>query len=219
MTLDFELARQNMVSNQVRTWEVLDPRVLDTLGAVRREDFVPAACRAMAFADLELPLGHGEIMMKPVLEGRLLQALEVAATDDVLEIGTGSGFVTACLARLAASVTSLDIHADFTAAAMEKLQAAGCENIELATIDAVNAFTPTRRYDAIAVTGAVADIPVRWLSWLKPGGRLFVVQGRAPVMHGTLLRTSDGVAPATEILFETDLPYLRNAEPASQFKL
>lgn len=219
MTLDFNVARQNMVSNQVRSWEVLDPRVLDTLGAVRREDFVPVACRAMAFADLELPLGHGEIMMKPVLEGRLLQALEIAATDSVLEIGTGSGFLTACLARLAASVTSLDIRVDFTASAKAKLQAAGCGNVELATIDAVHAFAPAQRYDAIAVTGAVADVPGRWLEWLKPGGRMFVVQGQTPVMRATLMSAVDGNTPMTEFLFETDLPYLQNAGPVSRFRL
>ena len=216
MTLDFELARQNMVSNQVRTWEVLDARVLDVRAALRREDFVPAAYRGMAFADLGLPLGHGEVMMKPVVEGRMLQALELAASDSVLEIGTGSGFITACLARLAGHVTSLDIHAEFTATARAALRAAGCDNVEAITAEAVREFAPAQRYDAIAVTGAVATLPQRWLGWLKPGGRLFVVQGRAPAMQATLLRVAVGT---TEILFETDLPYLQHAAPVPRFVL
>ena len=216
MTLDFELARQNMVSNQVRTWEVLDARVLDVLTALRREDFVPAAYRDVAFADLELPLGHGEMMMKPVVEGRMLQALELTAEDNVLEIGTGSGFISACLARLAGHVTSLDIHADFTARAGSALRAAHCDNVELVTAEAVNEFAPAQRYDAIAVTGAVATLPRRWLGWLKPGGRLFVVQGRAPAMQATLLRVDAGTS---EILFETDLAYLQHAAPIARFVL
>jgi len=190
MTLDFELARQNMVSNQVRTWEVLDARVLDVLAALRREDFVP--------------------------EGRMLQALELTASDSVLEIGTGSGFISACLARLAGHVTSLDIHADFTASAGAALRAAQCDNVELITTEAVREFAPAQRYDAIAVTGAVATLPRRWLGWLKPGGRLFVVQGRAPAMQATLLRVDAGTS---EILFETDLAYLQHAAPIARFVL
>ncbi len=216
MTLDFELARQNMVSNQVRTWEVLDARVLDVLSALRREDFVPAAYRDLAFADLELPLGHGEKMMKPVVEGRMLQALELTAEDTVLEIGTGSGFISACLARLAGHVTSLDIHADFTASAGAALRAAQCDNVELVTAEAVHEFVPAQRYDAIVVTGAVATLPQRWLGWLQPGGRLFVVQGRAPAMQATLLRVDAGTS---EILFETDMAYLQHAAPIARFVL
>lgn len=216
MTLDFELARQNMVSNQVRTWEVLDARVLDVLSALHREDFVPAAYRDLAFADLELPLGHGEKMMKPVVEGRMLQALELTAEDTVLEIGTGSGFISACLARLAGHVTSLDIHADFTARAGAALHAAQCDNVELVTAEAVHEFVPAQRYDAIVVTGAVATLPQRWLGWLQPGARLFVVQGRAPAMQATLLRVDAGTS---EILFETDMAYLQHAAPIARFVL
>ncbi len=216
MTLDFELARQNMVSNQVRTWEVLDARVLDVLSALRRENFVPAAYRDLAFADLELPLGHGEKMMKPVVEGRMLQALELTTEDNVLEIGTGSGFISACLARLAGHVTSLDIHADFTASAGAALRAAQCDNVELVTAEAVHEFVPAQRYDAIVVTGAVATLPQRWLGWLQPGGRLFVVQGRAPAMQATLLRVDAGTS---EILFETDMAYLQHAAPIARFVL
>ena len=129
MAMNFEQARQNMVENQVRPWEVLDARVLDVLSRVRREDFVAPAHRQLAFADLCLPLGHGEVMMKPVVEGRVLQALELMPADHVLEIGTGSGFLTACMAKLSAQVTSVDIHADFTVAATQRLQATGISNV------------------------------------------------------------------------------------------
>src|SRR5688500_4322746 len=116
-----EQARQNMIENQVRPWEVLDARVLETLAAIRREDFVPARHRALAFADMPLPIGHGEVMLKPVIEGRILQALALQPHERVLEIGTGTGFLTACLARLGASVTSVERHADLADAARANL--------------------------------------------------------------------------------------------------
>ena len=219
MTLDLDLARRNMVSNQVRTWEVLDARVLEVLGTVHREDFVPPAFRGAAYADLELPLGHGEIMMKPVLEGRLLQALELTRNDRVLEIGTGSGYLSACLAQLAGHVTSIDLRAEFTAVAQTRLRAAGIDNAELLTAEAVHEFVPAQRFDAIAITGAVATLPQRWLGWLNPGGRLFLIMGQAPAMQALLLRHGDAQPETVEVLFETDLPYLRNAAPQAQFVL
>ena len=137
MQMNTELARRNMVGNQVRTWEVLDPRVLDALGAVRREDFVPARYRNLAFADLAVPLAHGESMLKPVVEGRLLQALQLEPTDRVIEIGTGSGFLTACIARLAASVVSIERHADLADAARRQLAIAQARNVRVETADAL----------------------------------------------------------------------------------
>src|ERR1700744_6098035 len=128
MAMNFEQARLNMVENQVRPWGGLDARVLDVLGTVRREDFVAPEHRKLAFADLCLPLGHGEVMMKPVVEGRVLQALELTPTDQVLEIGTGSGFLTACMAKLSARVASIDVHADFITAAGQRLAAASISN-------------------------------------------------------------------------------------------
>lgn len=217
MAMNIEQARLNMVENQVRPWEVLDASVLDIIARVRREDFVDPAHRQLAFADLCLPLGHGEVMMKPVVEGRVLQALELAPSDRVLEVGTGSGFLCACLAGLSAHVTSLDIHADFTAAAAQRLQASGAANTTLVTADAVRDWQPTQKFDAMVVTGAVAEVPTRWLGWLAPGGRLLVVRGQSPVQQVTLLTGLDGAAPRTLPLFETDLPYLRHAEPAAAF--
>ncbi len=217
MAMNIEQARLNMVENQVRPWEVLDGRVLDVIARVRREDFVAAEHRQLAFADLCLPLGHGEVMMKPVVEGRVLQALESLPTDHVLEIGTGSGFLTACLATLSAQVTSVDIHADFTAAATQRLQAAGITNASLVTGEAVNGWQPEGLFDALVVTGAVSDIPSRWLTWLKPGGRVLVIRGQSPAQQATLLTHESAGRFREEILFETDLPYLTHAEPPQRF--
>lgn len=217
MAMNIEQARLNMVENQVRPWEVLDGRVLDVISRVRREDFVAAEHRQLAFADLCLPLGHGEVMMKPVVEGRVLQALELLPTDHVLEIGTGSGFLTACLATLSARVSSVDIHADFIAAAARRLQAAGITNAALATGEAVNGWQPDGLFDALVVTGAVHAIPPRWLTWLKPGARALVVRGQSPVQQAILLTHEGAGRYREETLFETDLPYLTHAEPPQRF--
>ncbi|MEO6926149.1 MAG: protein-L-isoaspartate O-methyltransferase [Rhodanobacter sp.] len=217
MAMNFEQARVNMVENQVRPWEVLDGRVLDVIGRVRREDFVASEHRQLAFADLCLPIGHGEVMMKPVVEGRVLQALALQPTDHVLEIGTGSGYLSACLATLAARLTSVDIRADFTAVAAERLREAGIANVSLVTSEAVNAWQPDEKFDALVVTGAVAEIPSRWLGWLKPGARALIVRGQSPVQHATLLTQEGGGGYREEILFETDLPYLTHAEPVARF--
>ena len=216
MTIDYAKAREFMVEQQVRPWDVLDPRVLDALATIPRDAFVPAAHRALAYADLALPLGHGEVMMKPVVEGRMLQALALEAGDEVLEIGTGSGFVTACLGRLAREVVSLERHADFTAAARTRLDETGLGgNVRLETGDAMQ-WNTDRRFDAVCVTGAVDSVPPRFLEWLRPDGRLFVVRGRAPVMEAVLVR--NGVnAPRIESLFETELPYLAGAAPTPAF--
>ncbi len=217
MVMNIEQARLNMVENQVRPWEVLDARVLDIIARVPREDFVAPAHRQLAFADLCLPLGHGEVMMKPVVEGRVLQALELLPTDRVLEVGTGSGFLCGCLAGLAGHVTSLDIHADFTTAAAQRLQAAGIANTALITADAVLEWQPDETFDAMVVTGAVAELPARWLQWLAPTARLLVIRGQSPVQQATLLTRFGADTPHAVTLFETDLPYLRHAEPAQPF--
>ena len=217
MTIDFQQARFAMVEQQVRPWDVLDPRVLDTLMTVRREDFVPPRHRKLAFADLPLPLEHGEVMMKPVLEGRMLQALALEAGDEVLEVGTGSGFVTACLAALARDVVSIDRHADFVERARARLTGEGVANVRLETADVFD-WQPGRQFDAICVTGAVATDPERFGAWLKPGGRLFVVHGLSPVQEALRI-TRRGEGFHRESLFETDIPYLHGAAPAPHFTL
>ncbi len=219
MTLNVELARHNMVEQQVRPWDVLDSRVLEALSSVPREEFVPAAQRALAFADIGLPLGHGEVMMKPVIAGRVLQAVVPERTDSVLEIGTGSGFLTACLARLAASVRSVELHADLADAARENLLAARVVNATVEVAEAVGGFEPKQQYDVIVVTGAVAALPQRWREWVRPGGRLLAIVGESPAQRATLF-THDAGGQWTQVaLFETDLPYLSHAAPPRRFVL
>lgn len=217
MSIDYAKARENMVEQQVRPWDVLDMRVLDTIGSVPREAFVPEALRAMAYADTALPLGDGETMMKPVLEGRALQALLPQAEESVLEIGTGSGYLTACLAHLAREVVSIERHADVAEAARARLAAQGIGNARIDTADALS-WDNAQQFDAICVGAAVESLPPRFLEWLKPGGRLFVVQGRSPAMEATLVhREVNG--SRTESLFETDLPYLAGTAPRPEFTL
>lgn len=219
MTPNIEQARHNMIDNQVRPWDVLDPRVLDTFEYVRREDFVPAAYRNLAFVDLALPLGHGEVMMKPVVEGRLLQALSLQGHERVLEIGTGSGYLTACLAYLADHVVSVDLHAEFTRGAQDALARAGIGNATLLTDEAVNAYQADGVFDVVVVTGAVPSVPERFLAWVKPGGRAFFVEGHSPVMRAVLLHHEGSGKYREESLFETDLPYLVHAAPTPRFAL
>jgi protein-L-isoaspartate(D-aspartate) O-methyltransferase len=216
MTIDYTQARENMVEQQVRPWDVLDARVLDTLATLPREAFVADAHRALAYADLELPLGDGQAMMKPVVEGRTLQALKPQADEDVLEIGTGSGYLAACLGHLARDVLSLEIHPGLAAAARARLEAAGLgNNVRIETADALT-YDTDRRFDVVCVTGAVSALPAHFLKWLRPGGRLFVVQGAPPVMEA-VLHVQDVNGTRTESLFETDLPYLIGAAPVPQF--
>lgn len=215
--LDFAKARELMVEQQVRPWDVLDLRVLDVLAAVPREDFMPAAHRELAYSDLELPLAEGERTLKPVLEGRALQALALDPADEVLEIGTGCGYLTACLARLSREVLSIERHAALADAARAALAVQGIANARIEHADAF-AWDTSRRFDAICVGGAVDAIPAHFVQWLKPGGRMFVVRGRQPAMEAVLLR-NEADAPRIDSLFETDLPYLAGAAPAPEFRL
>lgn len=218
MTIDYAKVRENMVEQQVRPWDVLDMRVLEALSAVPRDAFVPEPNRTLAYADLELPIGHGRFMMKPVVEGRMLQALELDAGDEVLEIGTGSGFVSACLGYLARDVHSLEIVPELAASARVRLAQHGYDNnVRVETADALS-WDTSRRFDAICVTAAVDTLPPRFLEWLRPGGRLFVVRGRAPVMDAVCLHNEvNGLR--TESLFETQLQYLVGAAPTPEFHL
>lgn len=218
-SINLERARRNMVENQVRPSEVLDARVLSVLTELPRESFVLPAYHALAYADLALPIAHGETMLKPIVEGRILQALDVQPNEEVLEIGTGSGYLTACLAKLGKRVVSVDRHADFVETARARLRSVGLENIELEHADALRDFDPGRTFDAIAVTGAVAEVPQRFRDWLKVGGRMFVVAGVEPAMRALLLRRDADGAFGEERLFETDLAYLAGAEPRRQFNL
>ena len=219
MSLNIELARHNMIEQQVRPWDVLDSRVLEALTAVRREDFVPPACRNLAFADLCLPLGHDEVMMKPVVEGRVLQAVSPTRDESVLEIGTGAGFLTACLARLAREVLSIEQHADFADAARTRLHAANVRNAKVEAAEAVRGFDPGRQFDVMVVTGAVHALPQHWRGWIKPAGRLFAIVGASPAQRATLYTHRGDADWVEQALFETDLPYLNHAAPPKLFVL
>lgn len=218
MTMNFEQARRNMVEQQVRPWEVLDPRVLSLFESLQREDFVPVRYRKMAFADLRIPLEHGEVMMKPVVEGRMLQAIDVQPGETVLEIGTGSGFITACLAQLAKEVVSVDIHESFTEDARRRLGEQGIENVSLHTGDVMRGWQPEQAHDVVVVTGSVPHLPEAFTGWVNPGGRLFCVVGESPAMEAMLLTRLDATEWRRESLFETDLPPLVNAVEPPQFE-
>ena len=217
MNIDFTRTRETMVEQQVRPWDVLDLRVLDTIGKLPREAFVADDLRNLAYADVELPLGHGQVMMKPVLEGRLLQSLQPQAHESVLEIGTGSGYLTACLGQLAREVISIELHADLADAAQARLAAQTIGNVQVRCADALS-WNPGRSFDVICVTGAMDSLPARFVEWLNPNGRMFIVHGQSPVMDAVLVhRTVNG--SRIETLFETDLSYLAGAAPAPAFTL
>ncbi|MEJ2361072.1 MAG: protein-L-isoaspartate O-methyltransferase [Gammaproteobacteria bacterium] len=217
--LNWQEARENMVLQQIRTWDVLDQRVLDLLEVMPREDFVPDPYRKLAYADMRIPLGHGEVMMPPVVEARMLQALDIQSHDTVLEIGTGSGFVTALLARLARHVHSVEIHPRFTETAGEILASHGIINVTLHNGDAARGWTECGQVDVLAITGSLPILPEVFQLSLNPGGRLFAIVGDAPAMEAVLITRLDNGEFRRESLFETDLPALRNAYQPNRFVL
>lgn len=214
--MDFDAARSQMISQQLRTWEILDERVLEVMAEVPREAFLPAHLQDLAFADTVLPIGHGESMLAPKIQGRLLQAVEPGPDDTVLEIGTGSGFLTACLARLAGQVHSVDIEPEFTAGARDRLAALDIDNVRLETADAMT-MELTRRYDVIVIEGALPIYDKRFEAALAPGGRLVVVVGASPVREVWRVTRSADSHLTRETLFETDIPDLRNAPRPAAF--
>jgi protein-L-isoaspartate(D-aspartate) O-methyltransferase len=215
--MNFDAARLQMVEQQVRAWNVLDEQVLATMTRIPREHFVPEEYRDLAFADTQIPIGHDEVMLTPQLEGRLLQALALAGDEHVLEIGTGTGFLTACLARLGGRVRSLDIHEEFIESARAKLSAIDIGNVELACADAMT-LEDKARYDAIAVTGSLPEYDPRFQQALKIGGRLFVVVGQHPVMEARLVSRVADKEWLTDILFETSIRPLSNAPVTRRFE-
>jgi protein-L-isoaspartate(D-aspartate) O-methyltransferase len=215
--MDFERARFNMVEQQIRPWDVLDPQVLELLHRVHREDFVPEPYRMLAFADLEIPLGRGEKMLQPKLEARMLQEIALKPDDIVLEVGTGSGYMTALLASLARHVYSVEIVPEFSAAAHGKLQAHALHNVTLEVGDAVRGWERHAPYDAMILTGSVPLLPPGFQASLKPGGRLLAVVGEAPMMEARLITCVGGSAYRSADLFETCIPPLRNARQPERF--
>lgn len=216
--MNFEQARFNMVEQQIRPWEVLDSRVLSLLENIHREDFVPVRYRKLAFADLAIPLDCGQVMMRPKIEARMLQALELGDDETVLEIGTGSGFITACLAALAKRVVSVEIFPELHREAVLKLKDKAIDNVELFVGDVMKGWQPEQAHDVVVVTGSVPAVPEQFLGWVNPGGRLFVVTGDSPAMEARLLTRLDATEWTEESLLETDLPRLINSEPAPEFE-
>jgi protein-L-isoaspartate(D-aspartate) O-methyltransferase len=214
--MDTLAARQQMVDQQIRTWEVLDPRVLDVFATVPREAFVPPEYRELAFADTPIPIGLGQSMLAPKIQGRILQALSVAAGDRVLEVGSGNGYLAACLSLLGSSTRSIDIHPQFTAMATANLRAVARASVEFETRDAF-ASAPLGEYDAIAVTGSLPVYDARFERSLRVGGRLFAIVGEAPVMDAILVRRVDTAEWIRESLFETVVEALINATAAQRF--
>ena len=216
--MNIEDARTQMLRQQIRAWEVLDDRILGILGRTQRELFVPEAYRDLAFADMDIPLPHSQQMMSPKLEGRLLQSLDLKPKDSVLEIGTGSGFLTACLANLSDSVLSVDIFSDFTIDARKKLNQINIKNAELRTEDIFD-LSETMQFDAIAVTGSIPELDDHFIQMLRPGGRLFVIVGRTPVMEALLITAPGNEKCTHESLFETEIPPLLNTTESKLFVL
>lgn len=215
--MDFEQARFNMVEQQIRPWEVLDPIVLDLLFTVRREEFVPAAHRALAFADLEIPLGDGEAMWAPKLEARVLQELQLRPGESVLEIGTGSGYFSALLASLAGRVTSVEIRERLALEAAARLARSGFGNVEVVTGDGARGWGKAT-YDAIVLTGSTPVLHDAFLGQLNPGGRVFAIVGDAPAMTARMHRWTAPGARTVVSLFETVVKPLANAPAPVRFE-
>ncbi|MBK7416223.1 MAG: protein-L-isoaspartate O-methyltransferase [Dechloromonas sp.] len=215
--MNIEQARFNMIEQQIRPWEVLDPTVLDLLFVVKREDFVPAAYRNLAFADMELPIGSGQVMLAPRVEAKLLQELGIKKTDKVLEIGTGSGYMAALLAARADHVVTVECRAELAEFARENIQRAGITNITIETGCGAKGWSQRGPYDAIVVSAAVPVVPEALLKQLRVGGRLAIVVGEAPVMEAQLITcTADGIYNTIN-LFETVIPCLDGVSPKPGF--
>ena len=216
-TQSMDKARFNMAEQQIRPWDVTDEQVLETLQEVPREKYVPREYRGVAFADLEIPLPNGQSMMPPRLEARMLQALAIKPSDHILEIGTGSGFITACLAKLGNSVNSYEIDTTLASQAQEKLTTMGINNVHLHTADAMAVDFGDQKYDVIAVTGSMPRYDERLQALLAPGGRMFVVVGQSPVMNALLVTRDDDGSCHQQSLFETGLPSLQNTQSHTGF--
>lgn len=215
--MNIEQARFNMIEQQIRPWEVLDPQVLDLLFVVKREDFTPPAYRNLAFADMEIPLGSGQVMLAPKIEAKMLQELSVKKTDKVLEIGTGSGYMAALLAARAEHVVTVEIRPELAAMAKANLERDGFTNVSVEVGNGAEGWSQRGPYDAIVVSGSLPVVPAALLKQLRVGGRLAVVVGEAPVMEAQLITcTGEGIYNTVN-LFETVIPALDGADTKSSF--
>jgi protein-L-isoaspartate(D-aspartate) O-methyltransferase len=215
--MNIEQARFNMIEQQIRPWEVLDPQVLDLLFVVKREDFVPDAYRNLAFADMEIPLGSGQAMLAPKIEAKLLQELGITKTDKVLEIGTGSGYMAALLAARAEHVVTVECRPELAEVARRNLERAGVNNVTVEVGNGANGWAQRGPYDAIVVSASLPAVPAALLRQLRVGGRLAVIVGEAPVMEAQLITCSAEGVYNTVNLFETVVPALDGVEARSAF--
>ena len=215
--MNLEQSRFNMVEQQIRPWDVLDPEVIKLLFELRREEFVPAAYRSLAFVDMEIPLGHGEVMLTPKMEARILQELQVRKTDRILEIGSGSGYLTSLLARQGDHVYSVEILPELKIIAEQNLQAHGIANVTMEAGDASHGWSEHGPYDIIVLTGSTPVLPEEFRKSLVVGGRIFVVEGEEPVMNAALISCVKEGTYNKVGLFETCIPALRNAQRMKQF--
>ena len=216
--MNFELARSNMIEQQIKPWDVPNQSVLDLISEIHREDFVPDEYRRLAFADTRIPLAHGQVTMTPKVEARLLQALEIKPEDEILEVGTGCAYLTALLAKSGHHVLSIDIHPEFTEQARSKLQQHDINNVTLESGDAVHGWQQSSPYDVIVFTGSVPFLEDCIQQQLKIGGRLFVITGQSPVMQARLITRIAENDWHDKVLFETDLPELEGATQVEPFK-
>lgn len=216
--MNFNTARQNMLLNQIRTWDFVSPQNLNIISQIQREEFVPVEHRKLAFSDFEIPMAHDESMMKPILEGRILQALELNDQMRVLEIGTGSGYMTALLGLSSEHVTSIDIHQDFVDSAIEKLSESKINNCKCICQDLFK-YNSTYKFDTIVVTGSLPEVPEFLLNNIKHDGKIFAIVGNDPVMTACLITKNEADETQVETLFETVVKPLVNPKQSSDFRL
>ncbi|MFM2037002.1 MAG: hypothetical protein RL459_2267 [Pseudomonadota bacterium] len=216
--MNIEQARFNMIEQQIRPWNVLDAKVLHLLSVVKREDFVPAAYRGMAFVDMEVPLPCGERMLAPRVEARMLQDLAVQKHEKVLEVGAGSGYMAALLAHRANSVVTLELHPELAELARANLAKAGVTNVEVRHADAAKDTAVDGEFDVIVLSGSVGAVPAALLSHLKVGGRLMAIVGDEPIMQATLIQRTSATATATQHPWDTEVPRLHNFPESSSFQ-
>ena len=212
--MNFDKARQNMVTQQVRSWDVINKDILNAMLNIQREEFVQVPQRKLAFADLALPIGHNQSMMKPVIEGRMLQAIDLQSDQLVLEIGTGSAYVTALISQLVSHVHSIDVHEDFTAAAQNKLKENHIDNVTCETEDFYT-FQPVQKYDRVVITGSVESLPPQVFDWIKKGGKIFVVVGQDPIMEARVYEAPEQYSSH----FDTVVAKLEQPNEKHTFKL
>jgi protein-L-isoaspartate(D-aspartate) O-methyltransferase len=215
--MNFNTARNNMLFNQIRTWDFIRPDILNTMQKLQREEFVPVSQRKLAFSDIELPIGHGQFMMKPIIEGRILQSLNLTGKERVLEVGTGSAYLTALLALSSEHVTTMDIHNDFTESAQEKLKDAKISNVKCLTQD-IYKFNDSYKFDLIVLTGSVEELPEFLFNNIKKDGKIFAIVGQEPVMTASIY-SQENEQLVVKSLFETVVEPLTALKNTNTFEL